>query len=192
MSEETTQSVAAAADEGVPRSPAARSLWEDAWRRLMRDRGAVVSVIVILLYVMVALGGTVYDLLADNWGFFPTFAEMKDYQHTNEAPSLRSWQSVLGTDWAGKSVLIKTFLGAKVSLTVGFMANVIAVPLGMLLGAIAGYCGRWIDDVITWLYSTLSSIPGIILLIAMKYAFKGVTVSLIATFILQPPVSDRV
>jgi peptide/nickel transport system permease protein len=70
-------------------------------------------------------------------------------------------------------VLLKTILGAKVSLMVGFMANVIAVPLGMILGAVAGFYGRWIDDLIVWLYSTLASIPGIILLIAMKYAFRG-------------------
>jgi peptide/nickel transport system permease protein len=56
------------------------------------------------------------------------------------------------------------------------MANIIAVPLGMILGALAGYYGKWIDSVIVWVFSTLASIPGIILLISMRYAFKGITI----------------
>ncbi|NLF31638.1 MAG: ABC transporter permease, partial [Planctomycetes bacterium] len=106
----------------------------------------------------------------------PAFSEMSDYDRANHPPSAASWRLWLGTDWSGRSVLVKTIMGAKVSLTVGLMANVIAVPLGTLLGAIAGYFGRRVDDVIVWLYTTLSSIPGIILLIAMKYAFQDVKV----------------
>jgi peptide/nickel transport system permease protein len=68
-------------------------------------------------------------------------------------------------------VVQKVFLGAHVSMTVGFMANVIAIPLGMLLGALAGYFGRRTDDIIVWLYTTIASVPGIILLIALKFAF---------------------
>ena len=133
---------------------------------------------VIVLYALMAIGASVYDAVANlspDDGI-KSFSEMVDYDNKNQPPSFKSWKLVLGTDWAGKSVLIKTILGAKVSMTVGFMANIIAVPLGMVLGAVAGYFGRWIDDVIVWLYTTLGSIPGIILLIALKYAFKGVSV----------------
>jgi peptide/nickel transport system permease protein len=56
-------------------------------------------------------------------------------------------------------------------MTVGLMSNLIAVPLGMILGAVAGYYGKWIDDVIVWFYSTLASVPGIILLLALRFAF---------------------
>jgi len=48
--------------------------------------------------------------------------------------------------------------------------------MGLILGSVAGFYGRKVDAVIVWMFSTLNSIPGIILLIAMKYAFKGVTV----------------
>ena len=51
------------------------------------------------------------------------------------------------------------------------MANIIAIPFGLLLGAIAGYFGRRIDDLIVWFYTTMASIPGIIFLIALKFAF---------------------
>jgi len=138
----------------------------------------MVCFVVIVVYILIAIGAGVYEYVAamDDEDGIPRFSEMADKDRRNQAPSLDSWDTILGTDWSGKSVLVKTILGAKVSLSVAFMANIIAVPLGMILGAIAGYYGRRVDDVIVWFYTTLSSIPGIILLIAMKYAFKGVKV----------------
>ena len=160
-----------------------RSLWRDAWARLFKDKTTVLCAAIILLYGLLAISAAVYDEVAARSKIVPTFQEMKDYQHINEPPSFSSLHNILGTDWSGRSVLVKVMLGAKVSMTVGFMANAIAVPLGMLLGAIAGYCsgrrGGILDDVIVWLYSTLASIPGIILLIAIKFAFKGQTLPLV-------------
>ncbi|MHC4983365.1 MAG: ABC transporter permease [Planctomycetota bacterium] len=150
-----------------------RSLWADARRRLTRDKAAMICFGVIVLYAIVAVGGYIYTGIAesDTGDSIPTFAEMDDPKNTNKPPSFDSWRHWLGTDWYGKPVVIKTLLGAKVSMSVGFVVNAIAVPLGMILGAIAGYYGRWLDDIVVWLYTTLSSIPGIILLIAMKFAF---------------------
>jgi len=151
-----------------------RSLWGDAAAKLRRDRVAMICLAVIAVYALVGLGAFVYDLLA-GYGFLglQPFAQMTDYRSSNQGPSWSHW---LGTDWAGRDVLFKTVLGVKVSLTVGLMSNLIAVPLGMLLGALAGFYGRRTDAVITWLYSTLSSIPGIILLIALKFAFQELSV----------------
>ena len=67
----------------------------------------------------------------------------------------------------------------------GFVVAAISVPLGVALGAIAGYFGGWIDEFIVWFYTTLSSIPNLMLLIAISYAMgKGMTavyVALIST-----------
>ena len=150
-----------------------RSLWSDARRKLTRDKAAMVCFGVVVFYAVLALGGFTYERIAD-WrddDSIPRFAEMADPVNHDKPPSLESWRRLLGTDWEGKPVILKVILGAKVSMTIGFMVNIIAVPLGMILGAIAGYYGRWFDDIIVWLYTTLLSIPGIILLIAMKYAF---------------------
>ncbi len=136
-----------------------RGLWVDAMLRLLRDKAAMACFAVIVLYAFIAVASPV---------IFPHWSSAHDYDHRNEAPS---WQYPLGTDALGRSVLVKVFLGAHVSMTVGFMANVIALPLGILLGALAGFFGRRIDDVVVWLYTTLASIPGIILLIALKFAF---------------------
>lgn len=158
-----------------------RSLWSDARRRLLRSPAAIVCLAIVFLYALVAMGGAGYEAAAQRgWFGWQTFQEMKDYDRINQPPSLDRWSDVLGTDWAGRSVLVKTFLGAKVSMTVGLMANLIAIPLGVLLGAAAGYySGRFfqggiLDDLIVWVYSTLASIPGFVLLISLKFAFRGV------------------
>ena len=139
-----------------------RSLWSDAFRRLRRDKAAVVCLAVIVVYALVAV---IAPLVFSGW------QDSYNYDRTNEAPSREYW---LGTDEFGRSILQKALLGASVSMTVGFTANIIAVPLGLLLGAVAGYFGRWIDDLIVWVYSTLASIPGLILLMALKFSFKDV------------------
>ena len=157
-------------------TPAGRSLWADARRRIWKDWSAKLCLAVIALYALVSIGGVIYEKIAENSPTIPTFQETTDYDHGNEPPSLRSWHTVFGTDWEGKSVLAKTLLGAKVSMSVALISNLIAVPLGMILGAIAGYYGKWIDSIVVWIFSTLACIPGIMLLIAMKFAFKGVKI----------------
>jgi len=151
--------IAESAEVAVPSPPAGRSLWADARRRLRRDKAAMACLAVIVFYALVAIFA---PFVLSGW------SESYDYQALNLPPS---WRHPLGTDAFGRSVLQKTILAARVSMTVGFMSNIIAVPLGMLLGAVAGYFGRWVDDVIVWLYTTLASIPGIIRLIAIKFAF---------------------
>lgn len=162
--------------EPSPPDVEGRSLWADARMRLRGDWTAMACVAIIALYALVAIGGYVYETVAEHSDLVPTFQKMTDYDHKSEPPSFRSWKTVFGTDWAGRSVLVKIFLGAKVSMSVGLIVNVIAVPIGMILGAIAGYYGGKIDALIVWLFSTLASIPGIIFLIAIKYAFKGVKI----------------
>jgi len=139
--------------------PPARGLWSDAFARLRRDKIAVLCLAVIFVYAVIAVAA---PLAFGDW------ADSYDYDNINAPPSA---SEPLGTDTFGRSILQKTLLGARVSMTVGLMANVIAVPLGMILGAAAGYYGRVIDDIVVWLYTTLASIPAPIRLIALKFAF---------------------
>jgi len=143
----------------APLDGVGKSLWSKAVDRLRRDPVAVACFAVIAVYAGIAIAG---PYLFGGW------VTSHNYDLRNAAPS---WHHLLGTDALGRSVLQKTLLGAHVSMTVGFMANVIAIPLGILLGALAGYFGRRIDDIITWSYTTISCIPGLILLIAIKFAF---------------------
>ncbi|MFP4353850.1 MAG: ABC transporter permease [Phycisphaerae bacterium] len=139
-----------------------RSLWAEAFRRLKSDPVAVICFAVICLYAAIAIFA---PIVLGDWE--TTF----DYDRVDEPPS---WDYWLGTDSLGRSVLGKTLLGASVSMQVAFVANIVAVPLGIVVGCIAGYFGRFIDDAIVWLYTTLVCIPGLIRVIALKFAFQEV------------------
>lgn len=151
----------------VSEMPQGRSLWADAWRRMKRDRFAMVCLVTVLIYaalaVLVKLG-----LVAGSWG--------QTVGGEYQPPNASHWSLWLGTDIFGRSVLLKTIYGAYVSMTVGFVSTLIAVPIGVVLGALAGYFGGWIDDAITWFYTTVSNIPSLLLILSMAFVFgKGLS-----------------
>jgi len=78
----------------------------------------------------------------------------------------------LGTDQLGRDQLARLLYGGRVSLGIGFAAAAISLLVGVLVGAIAGYFGSWIDDLIMWFINTVISIPAIYLLIIVSAIFK--------------------
>lgn len=77
----------------------------------------------------------------------------------------------LGTDRQGRSILARAVYSIKVALEIGLIVGVISVLIGAVLGAAAGYYGGWIDQFVQWLYSTLSSVPDLVLLAVLAYMF---------------------
>ena len=146
--------------------PKGRSLWVDGMRRLRRRRLAMVCLVVIVLYFL--LVGFIY------------FAELFDLQvgpirwveevgKSYEPPSSKN---IFGTDIFGQSVLRKTLYGAKISMTVALCASFISLVIGVPLGAIAGYFRGFVDEIIVWIYSTLGSIPYILLILAFAVVLR--------------------
>ncbi len=93
---------------------------------------------------------------------------------------LSGWQSLkqsllhsLGTDRQGRSNFLRVIFSIKVALQVGIVVAIISVLVGTFLGAAAAYFGGWVDHAVVWLYSTLSSMPELILLAVLVYAFSG-------------------
>lgn len=80
----------------------------------------------------------------------------------------------LGTDNLGRDVLQRLIQGARIAFHVGVVTSLIALPLGVLLGCLAGYFGGRVDSVIVWLYSTIASMPGLLFMLAIALlAGKG-------------------
>ncbi len=73
---------------------------------------------------------------------------------------------ILGTDKVGEDVFYQTLKSIRTGLVIGTLTTLVMLPFAMLLGIMAGYFGGWIDDVIQYLYTTLSSIPGVLLIAA--------------------------
>lgn len=147
-------------DEDLTAQARSVSLWTDAWRRLRSSKLSMVCLAIIAVYVLVALlvGAGV---LADDW--------KESVGDPYEPPS---WQHPLGTDIFGQSVLRKALYGTKVSMTVAALASVISLGIGLPLGAIAGFFGKRVDEIIVWLYSTVQSIPYILLIMAFAFVLR--------------------
>lgn len=115
---------------------------------------------VIFLYSLAALL-TKFGVLATPWD-----AEVGG---AYAAPSAAGLETILGTDIFGRSVFYKMLHGTRVAMSVGLVSALISIPIGVALGATAGYFGGVVDEAIVWLYTTVSSIPSMILLIAIAY-----------------------
>lgn len=154
-----------------PMADKGKSLWADAWDRLKRDRLAVACLSIVIFYAILALLSAL-GVLANDWG--------KEVGPSYAAP-FENWDYILGTDIFGRSVFTKVIHGTQIAMSVGFISSLIAIPIGVTLGAIAGYFGGWIDEVIVWFYTTFSSIPGIVLLMSIAIILgKGITTVYIA------------
>jgi len=169
-----------AAAEGGLRGPN-RSLWRDAGRTLLRNRFAVGGGVAILVLALLAITAPLvapYDPVA------------QDYDHLLEAPSL---QHPFGTDNFGRDILSRVIYGGRISLTVGFLGTLFGVIGGMIIGALAGYYGHWVDNVLMRLLDILLAFPGLLLAITIMAVLGVGNVNVvIAIGIFSIPVFARV
>jgi peptide/nickel transport system permease protein len=131
-----------------------------ALRRLVRRRGAVVGLAILILFVTLALLAPLimpYDATAQSW------------TSVRKAPSLLHW---FGTDDLGRDVLTRVVYGARASLAAGVISVAIAMAVGVPLGLAAGYLGGWFDNLIGRITDAMLACPYLILAIALA-AFLG-------------------
>jgi len=158
------------ASKEITKLPIGTSLWADGLRRLRKHRFAMVCFGIIIFYFAVA--GFVY--IAEFFDLdVPVVRWSEEVGQAYHAPG-RGY--IFGTDIFGYSVLRKMLYGAKMSITVALCASFISIAIGVPLGAIAGYFRGFIDEIIVWIYSTLSSIPYILLILAFAVALRDKTV----------------
>jgi len=146
-----------------------KSLWKDGLCRLVRRKFAMVCLVMILAYF--AVTAVVYVAEIFNWQIRPVMWG-EEVGESYQPPDVKY---IFGTDIFGQSVLRKTIYGAKTSITVALCASLISIMIGVPLGAIAGYFRGAVDEVIVWIYSTLSSIPYILLILAFAVVLRDKT-----------------
>ncbi|WP_322902972.1 nickel transporter permease [Paenibacillus campi] len=129
--------------------------WRDGIRLFMRNRTAVVGLVIVLLFIVLALIApwiTRYEYTAQ------VLADRL------QPPSAKHW---FGTDDLGRDIFTRTIYGARISLWVGFLSVIGSLVIGTLLGIVAGFYGKWVDMIISRLFDVLLAFPGILLAIAI-------------------------
>jgi peptide/nickel transport system permease protein len=158
-----------------------RSQWAEVWRRLRRNRMAMFGLSIIILIVLTALFA---DAIA------PYGYREQDLRRIADPPGK---DHLLGTDDLGRDILSRIIFGARVSLQVGFVAVSIALLTGGTLGALAGYYGGRLDNVVMRFMDVLLAIPSILLAIAIVSAFGGGLINvMVAVGISNIPIYARV
>jgi len=130
------------------------------WHRLARDRWARLGLAIVAALVVLALAA---PLVAPGDPFRGNLAT------SLRAPSGAFW---LGSDAQGRDVLSRVLYGARLSLAVGLISQGIAMTLGVTLGLVAGYYGRWVEGVIMRVADVTLAFPSLLLLIAIAAAVK--------------------
>ncbi|MDD3837170.1 MAG: ABC transporter permease subunit [Phenylobacterium sp.] len=137
-----------------------RSLWDDARRRLTRNKGAVTGMVILALLVLAAVFG-------------PLFVPYT-YDQVNKpdvwAPPLTDGH-LLGAAALGRDVLARLLIGLRVSLAIGFVATLVSLVIGVAWGAIAGYVGGRVDEAMMRIVDVLYSLPFIFFVILLMVTF---------------------
>ncbi len=174
-----------------------KTLYADAWSSIRRDKLSMASLVVIVFFMLTALYGTciywrynIIDaespqmlkplkvvvekvLMADRVKGQVAPYQRQDLDNRYMSPSV---SHVMGTDSLGRDVFQRLVQGSRIAFQVGVITSLIAIPIAVLLGCIAGYFGGWVDDVIVWLYSTFACMPTLLFIISISMVIgKGLT-----------------
>ena len=138
-----------------------RSPWEDAWHRLLKNRAAVVSAIIMGFIILLVVVGPM--LISWESGF-------TDWDNTSAPPSIQSghW---FGTDAVGRDILVRTLEGGRISLLVGVVATIVSLLIGVSYGAIAGYFGGVTDRIMMRVVDIIYALPFMFFVILLMVVF---------------------
>jgi peptide/nickel transport system permease protein len=167
--------------EPLPTTAPPRPRWRETLGLLAHNPTAAVSAVVLILIVLVAIFD---ETLA------PDGPNDQDPSNSLQPPS---WAHPFGTDEFGRDVFSRVILGAATSLRVGFLSVAFALVVGTLIGLLAGYYGRWVDDTLMRLMDVLFAFPAVLLAIAIV-AIRGAgpANAILAIGIVYVPIFARV
>ena len=133
--------------------------WRDVWQRFKKDRLAVAGLVVIILMTLLCV---VMPMVS------PYTYDGSDYMNMNAGPSLAH---PCGTDQLGRDQFIRIMYGARISLTIGFVAAAINFAIGVVYGGLSGYLGGRVDMVLMRIVDILSSLPSLLYIVLIMLIF---------------------
>jgi peptide/nickel transport system permease protein len=148
--------------------------------RFFRDPKAAVSVVLLICFVVLAIGSPAVAPYGEN---------KQNLLASHEGPSLKH---LLGTDRIGRDVFSRVIYGTRTSISVGLVAVAVACAIGVPLGLIAGYSGRWTDEILMRIVDAWFAFPSLILLLAIVAILgPGITNVMIAIGLGSFPIIAR-
>jgi peptide/nickel transport system permease protein len=147
-----------------------RSQWQLTWRRLRKDRVAVASIVVIILMIaFAASAGLIAKLTGHPVDAAYPLTGLDSFGNP-VAPGVHGFW--LGSDEAGRDLLVRIAYGARISLFVGLLTTFLATVLGVSLGLIAGYFGGIVDAILARFFDAALAFPFIVLALALASVFR--------------------
>ncbi|WP_232696059.1 ABC transporter permease [Brevibacillus daliensis] len=132
-----------------------KSYWQDAWSRFRKDPLAMAGLVVIVVITLAAIFGPIFSSYS---------YEDQNIANQNQSPSLEHW---FGTDKFGRDIFVRTLYGARISLTIGFVAAGINLVIGVIYGGISGYFGGKIDMIMMRFVDILYGVPDLLYIILL-------------------------
>jgi peptide/nickel transport system permease protein len=144
--------------------PPPQSALRYAWGQMCKSRWTLTCLIVVIIYVLIGL-----------FSMTPIMeAKISQTVGASYDPPRWGWPGVwFGTDIQGRSVFWRCLYGTRIALMITVATSALSLTIGTVLGAISGYFGGWVDVLIVWLFTTLNSVPWILLVVAMAYALES-------------------
>jgi oligopeptide transport system permease protein len=138
-----------------------RSLWADAWRRLVRNKAALVSMVLLAVIILMAVLAPLLSPHPYDEVYWDRIAAPPDFENAH-------W---FGTDGNGRDLFVRTLYGARVSLAVGVAATLVSLVIGVAYGATAGFLGGKVDEVMMRVVDILYSLPFMFFVIILVVVF---------------------
>lgn len=152
-----------------------RTFWQEVWRRFKKNKSAVYAMYFVILITLIAFSTVVIDLVT-NESIYNNYVINQDIANRFQPPSLKH---PFGLDEFGRDMLLRMIWAIRYSIFLGIIAVAIAASIGVFLGAIAGYYGKLLDNIIMRSMDILLAIPQILLAIAIVAALGANLVNLL-------------
>jgi len=152
------------------------SLWQNAWRRLLRNRLAMGGLVCVGVIVVASVAGP--PIISATTGFtydyIPSQSDLiRSFPPLRAPDGAFSFSHPMGTDSSGRDILARVLLGGRISLMVGIISTLVSMVIGLAYGATAGYLGGHVDDVMMRIVDVLYAIPYMMIVIVLLAFFGG-------------------
>ena len=148
------------------------TFWQEAWRRIRGNKVAYFSLILLILYGLLAI----FAPMVSHYGF-----DQQDAYNMSKSFSVSHW---LGTDSLGRDLWVRVWMGARVSLTIGLLAAILNTIIGTVLGGFCGYYGGKLDMVVMRIIDVIYGIPSLIVCILVMVVLGSGVKSLVIAMVI--------